>query len=138
MLHRLLVISLFFLIGLNAIAQKNKWYAFEEPTTKDGKEFCGRKMIAKFYSKMLNDTTWGDTIKGSPVIDEEQVIVIAQEGIFKKYGEKHYKKEMPYEIYLINGFWLLMGTLPEGYMGGTIHVLIKAKNGAVLDIWADK
>ena len=66
--------------------------------------------------------------------DKETAIAIAEPILFKLYGKKNILAERPYEIYLINGYWYITGTLPLDYKGGTFEIIIRSKNGEVIKL----
>lgn len=50
------------------------------------------------------------------------------------YGEAMVRGEMPLQATLSDDVWMVTGTLPRGSVGGTAHMLICRRNGAVLSI----
>jgi hypothetical protein len=64
--------------------------------------------------------------------DKETAISFAEVLLFKTYGEDKVKDEKPYEIYKINGYWIMRGTLPVGYDGGTFEIIFQATDGKVI------
>lgn len=61
----------------------------------------------------------------------------AEKEWFKVYGILNTIRERPYMAYYDagNGVWLVCGSLPEGYVGGTAHILIRGEDGKVLALW---
>ncbi|OWP61463.1 hypothetical protein CDA63_19245 [Hymenobacter amundsenii] len=54
--------------------------------------------------------------------------------LFSIYGKENIIRQRPYEVYLINGFWYLAGTLPEDMLGGTFELIVEAQNGRVVEL----
>lgn len=56
------------------------------------------------------------------------------------YGEEKMERQKPFDVYLFNtgGYWVVSGTLPPGYTGGTAHILIQKSDGRVLSYFHDK
>jgi len=48
------------------------------------------------------------------------------------YGKKRIKKQKPYNVYLIDKYWFLKGTLPKGMKGGTFMIIIDSRNYKVI------
>lgn len=53
------------------------------------------------------------------------------------YGKETLKNEKPYQVYYDseNAVWLVKGTLPDGYVGGTAHILFEKETGKILAVW---
>jgi hypothetical protein len=66
------------------------------------------------------------------IIDKTTAIAVAEIYLFKVYGKKQILKERPYEVYLIDGYWWMMGTLPKGWDGGGFELIMNAKNGQII------
>jgi len=58
--------------------------------------------------------------------------------LYSLYGQAQIRQERPCEVYLINGFWYLAGTLPKDRDGGTFEVVVEAQNGRVWQITHSK
>ncbi|SDY82866.1 NTF2 fold immunity protein [Hymenobacter psychrophilus] len=54
--------------------------------------------------------------------------------LFSIYGKENIIRQRPYEVYLINGFWYLAGTLPDDMLGGTFELIVEAQNGRVVEL----
>lgn len=71
----------------------------------------------------------------APIIkDSLTAIKIAEPILFNIYGKKDIMKERPYEVYLVKNFWVISGTLPKGYLGGTFLIIIDSRNCKVIEI----
>lgn len=66
--------------------------------------------------------------------DKETAIAIAEPILFKAYGKDHILGEKPYNAILYNGYWILSGSLPEGYKGGTFLIVLSAKDARVISL----
>lgn len=65
---------------------------------------------------------------------EEETIITAEKVLFKKFGRKHITGQRPYEIYLVEGYWFIAGTLPKGTLGGRFEIILKSEKGQVIKI----
>ena len=71
--------------------------------------------------------------------DHKKAIKIAEKNWFKIYGKNKIISERPYQVELLNNkYWIVCGTLPKGYKGGTAVIIIRKKDGQVLGIWHEK
>ena len=66
--------------------------------------------------------------------DSLTAINIAEQILFSNYGKDIIENEKPYETYLIDNYWIIAGTLPKGWKGGTFLIIIDARNSKVLKI----
>ena len=133
-----LVLTLCLAFTVSSIKVQHKlWYACDSIQVYNGKLYGGRKFVEKFYRKRLEDTTkYKDSVL--KVKNEDEAIKIAEPVVFKEFGIKATKSERPYEIYLINGKWIIRGVLKSGYVGYTFHVIVNARTGKMEDFWEEK
>jgi hypothetical protein len=66
--------------------------------------------------------------------DSVTAIKIAQPILFDIYGKENIEKQKPFEIYLLENYWVISGTLPEDYLGGTFLIIIDARNSQIIKI----
>src|SRR6187402_1038206 len=64
--------------------------------------------------------------------DRQTAIEIAESVLFRIYGKQNIIEERPYEVYLINGYWVLNGTIPEGWLGGGFIIVLNSKDSKIL------
>jgi len=50
------------------------------------------------------------------------------------YGAKQVASERPYTAKLVNGQWVVTGSLPKGWLGGVAIAVISKSNGQILRI----
>ncbi|GAB3836201.1 hypothetical protein GCM10028821_34210 [Hymenobacter jeollabukensis] len=72
-----------------------------------------------------------------PVIrNAETAVAIAEALAFDAFGgPSEIVPERPYSVMLLDGYWIVNGTLPESYIGGTFEVTLDAKDGRVVCLW---
>ena len=68
------------------------------------------------------------------IADKETAVSVAEPILFSIYGKDQIIGEKPYNVALIDGFWILTGTLPDGYVGGTFLIIFSAKDGRVIKL----
>jgi len=61
-------------------------------------------------------------------------ISVAEPILFSIYGKDNITKQRPYEIYFIDNYWVIAGTLPKGYLGGTFLIIIDSKDSEIIRI----
>lgn len=86
------------------------------------------------YSKIIDEFP-SDIVLG-PVDDAKTAKKQAEKIWIDIYG-KSVKKEKPYKISFDEDqqVWLVQGTLPRNYNGGTAQILIQKSDGKVLAVW---
>jgi hypothetical protein len=100
--------------------------------------FSDRTVLGEAYaSKQVqnaltdsNSLSFSDTL----VKTKKQAVAIAEPILFKIYGRKNITQQRPYEIYLIDGYWFISGTLPKNWIGGTFEIILKSEKGQVIKI----
>jgi hypothetical protein len=82
------------------------------------------------------NTEWGQWFrpKAGVVPDEQTAIRIAEAILLPIYGEKTINSERPLRASLRGGVWMVEGTLPKGFDGGTAVVRLSRDDGRVLFI----
>ena len=67
------------------------------------------------------------------VPDKKTAILVADAILTSVYGEQQIAKERPLKIALVEGdVWLIWGTLPRRYLGGTAVIKLSRRTGKVL------
>jgi len=91
----------------------------------------------------LNDKTYKQVLVDKVIPDRETAISVAEPILFKVYGKDHIVGEKPYNVHLIDGYWLISGTLPaalpdEDVVGGTFLIIFSSKDGRVIKLMHGK
>jgi hypothetical protein len=68
------------------------------------------------------------------VPDKETAIKIAEAVWTPIYGEAKIKNEKPFHITLLNGVWIVEGSLPEGFVGGVAFAEIAKNDGRIIRV----
>lgn len=103
---------------------------------KSGRLILGKKYAEEELKSALSDTTKHNLIKSNSIIinDSMAATTIAESILFGIYGKSNITKQKPYEIYHINNYWLLNGTLPKGWHGGTFLIILDDRNSQIIKI----
>jgi hypothetical protein len=59
-------------------------------------------------------------------------IAIVEPILFELYGKQQIISERPYEVYLLDGYWYLSGTIPKDWKGGGFEIMLSARNGEII------
>ncbi len=66
--------------------------------------------------------------------DKNTAIKVAEAILFSRYGKEEIENERPYKTYLLDGYWVINGTLPTGMRGGTFLIILNSTNGEVIKL----
>ncbi len=106
-----------------------------------GQKESGRLILGKSHAEQelklaLNDSISHNLIDNTSVIikDSLTAINIAESILFDIYGKRIITKQRPYETYFIDNYWIITGTLPKGWKGGTFLIIIDSRNNKILRI----
>ena len=92
-------------------------------------------MQCYFHNSQVVQPRTYEIARGDTAIKDTQgLIKFAEPILFNKYGEKQILSEKPYVISFKKGTWYMHGSLPEGMLGGTFSISIRAKDGKVIDL----
>ncbi len=90
--------------------------------------------MRKVIKDALADKTNKQVCVDKVISDKQTAIAVAEPILFKIYGKGHILGERPYNVSLIDGYWVLSGTLPKGWDGGTFFIILAAKDGRVIKL----
>ena len=68
------------------------------------------------------------------ISDKETAIAVAEQILFKIYGKDQILSEKPYNVGFVDSYWILSGTLPKGWVGGTFYIVLSSKDGRVIKL----
>ena len=61
-------------------------------------------------------------------------VAIAETFLFEFYGKEQILAQQPYEVYYIDGYWYISGTVPHGSDGGGFEIILNAKNAQIIKL----
>lgn len=96
-----------------------------------GKEYAKKELKIALSKESQHNIVNNKTIL---IKDSVTAIKIAEPILISIYGEKNIIKQRPYESYLIDNYWIISGTLPENYLGGTFLIILDARNSKIIKI----
>jgi hypothetical protein len=104
--------------------------------TKKEKASPGRKLAEQELQMALKDKIGHNVIDNKKLIikDSSTAVSVAEPVLFSIYGKDNIAKQRPYNIYFIRNYWVVSGTLPEEYEGGTFLIIIDGRNSKILKI----
>jgi hypothetical protein len=98
--------------------------------TRSGRTILGKSFAKQELKLALTDKPQYNVIDNKTVIikDSLTAINIAEPILFSIYGKDNITNQRPYEIYFIDDYWVISGTLPKEYLGGTFSIIIDSRN----------
>ena len=104
--------------------------------TKVDRTILGKEYAEQELKSSLTDKSQHNVIDNKTVIikDSLTAINIAEPILFGIYGKDNIIKQQPYEIYFIDNYWVIGGTLPKGYLGGTFLIIIDSRDCKLIRI----
>jgi len=94
-----------------------------------GVEYAKREL-----SDALKNPSQKQIIVEKVVKDKQTAISVAEAMLFSIYGKENIVRQQPYETHLIDGYWVVNGTLPKDWVGGTFLIIINSTDGKVLKL----
>ena len=100
----------------------------------------GRSVQGKMYAEEeLAAALLG---KGHNLVDDKAILIkdsvtavaIVEPVLFNIYQKENILGQRPYEVYHLDHYWVVSGTMPKESLGGTFLVIIDDRNGKLLRI----
>jgi hypothetical protein len=113
----------FFAFTINSYTQNTRIVLGEKYAKEELDEALAKKGV---YNVIGQD--------GLIIKNGNSAVKIAESILFDIFGKSNIEEQKPYEKYLINNYWVVLGTLSKRSKGGTFLIIIDAKNAEVLKI----
>jgi len=97
--------------------------------TKAGIEYAKQEL-----ESALHNSSETQILMDTVILTEKAAIKYAETVLFEIYGQENIEKQKPYEVYKIDGYWVIGGTLPKGMRGGTFLIILNSKNGEIIKL----
>lgn len=101
-----------------------------------GQNFSNRTVLGQAHAQQQVEQAVKDTAKlafrNRLLPTQATAVCVAEPILFGIYGKRNIARERPYEVYLVDGFWYIAGTLPKGYRGGVFEIIISANDSKVI------
>ena len=89
------------------------------------------------YTIEGDSSTWFTANKDTLIATPEAAAIIAKAAVISIYN-KECAKEQPYKIVSNSIYWIVSGTLRDGYVGGTFTMVIRKKDGKIEHYYHEK
>jgi hypothetical protein len=103
---------------------------------KPDRQILGRKIAEQELKATLSDKSLHNVVDNKAIIikDSLTAINIVEQILFGVYGKDQIRKQLPYETYFIDNYWVISGTIPKDYDGGTFLIILDSRDCEVLRI----
>lgn len=104
--------------------------------TKGDRTIHGKSYAEQELKSALIDKIQHNVIDNKTAIikDSLTAINIVEPILFSIYGKANITKQRPYEIYFIDNYWVIGGTLPKEYLGGTFLIIMDSRDCKIVGI----
>ena len=94
----------------------------------------------KMLGEALSDTTIHNVVNKNELLIKDKSIAVStvEPLLFEVYGKENITTQRPYEIYLLDNYWVISGTLPKNYFGGTFSIIIDGTNSKIIRLTHEK
>jgi NTF2 fold immunity protein of polymorphic toxin system component len=90
----------------------------------------------KTEKEALTDSTQHNVVSSNFILidTKDKAVRFAESILFDVYGKKQIVSQKPYSIYNIENYWIVSGTLPKGWVGGTFLIIIDSHNCRIIKL----
>jgi hypothetical protein len=96
-----------------------------------GKSYAKKELMAVLSRKTQHNVINNNTVV---IKDSMTAISVAEPILFSIYGKNNIIEQRPYEVYLIDNYWIIWRTLTKNFLGGTFLIILNAKDSKILRI----
>lgn len=90
--------------------------------------------VREYMAKVMANSIPNAMAGRDAVPDAETAVALAEAYLIPVYGKKEIFGERPFQAVLLNGYWVIFGSLPKGWLGGVAQIIIEKKSGSVIHI----
>ena len=107
---------------------------FTDIQAQDSERWIGDKEYAEKQLDLALKVDYDRTKMNFKLIPHKEfAIKYAELILFEHYGKEQIEFEKPYQVYLIDDYWIIFGTIPKkNYKGGVFELVIDSWNGKIM------
>jgi len=96
----------------------------------------GRQSAAEALQKALKKPLKSIVAESNskPLPNGDAAVHATEPILFQTYGKNQILEQRPYEVYLIDHYWVITGTLPRNMVGGTFLIIMDSKNSQIVEL----
>ena len=94
----------------------------------------GLESAKRELQEALNNKSQHNVVADDKLLLRDKVMAtqVVEPMLFRIYGKESIIRQRPYEIYLIDHYWVMSGTLPKGQDGGVFLIIVDARNSEII------
>jgi len=92
----------------------------------------GKEYAEKHLMLALQNNADRTKMNEKLILTKTNAIKYAELILFEKYNKDNIEFQKPYQVYLIDDYWIIYGTLPKKYLGGVFSIVFDSWNGRIL------
>ncbi|MCR9287434.1 MAG: YbbC/YhhH family protein [Bacteroidetes bacterium] len=119
-----ILLSLFLLLSCS----QRQFVIGKDPYEKDNHSILKSEMSDSLYQA----TAERNVKRSNRVVKTKRAAYEFAKPAFLKIEGKESVEGRLYAFYLVNGFWIVKGMLPEGFTGGTVVAVIDSESGELI------
>ncbi|HLV50380.1 MAG TPA: NTF2 fold immunity protein [Flavobacterium sp.] len=123
-MRKIVVIFTFIILNVTLVVAQNKRIYL-------GKEYAKKELDKVLVIEKGNSNIYQ---KDLLIKSDETAIKVVEPILFERYGQENIESQKPYEVHKIDQYYVISGTLPYGYTGGTFVAIIDETNARILYI----
>jgi len=97
--------------------------------------FKENRNIENAQLELKNALLENEILTDKVISDSQTAVKIAEDILFKIYGEENIVKQRPYNVNYVEDYYIINGTMPaEVAIGGTFLIIISSKDGKIIKL----
>lgn len=85
-------------------------------------------------SELKNALINNEILPDKVIPDSQTAVDVAEIVLFNIYGKENIIQQRPYNLNLIDDYYIIEGTLPKNTLGGTFLIIINSKDGKIIKL----
>lgn len=106
----------------------------QKPESSNSEIFIENNDSEYAKTELENAKTSNEFSPTKVIPDSKTAVEISESILFPIYGKESIIKQRPYDLSLIDGYYIINGTFPKPQIGGTFIIIINSRNGKVMKL----
>lgn len=102
--------------------------------TKNPEIFKENNDLKHAESELKNALINNEILPDKVIPDSQTAVDVAENFLFNIYGKENIIQQRPYNLNLIDDYYIIEGTLPKNTLGGTFLIIINSKDGKIIKL----
>ncbi|MCD0479660.1 YbbC/YhhH family protein [Chryseobacterium sp. LC2016-29] len=102
--------------------------------TKNPEIFKENNDLKHAESELKNALINNEILPDKVIPDSQTAVDVAENFLVNIYGKENIIQQRPYNLNLIDDYYIIEGTLPKNTLGGTFLIIINSKDGKIIKL----